>query len=188
MSRQSNHTQKLANYVSERMTRRTMLGRTGEKLCAILGVGFAGAAAVSTSKWASAQEGQSEPPTRREAQQNCTHSNDATITGVWGGVSGVSCDGYAGCNNCLQANGCPQGTQLGAFWQACIKCVENQQKGHLFKYWDCCGGPVGNNCNGCNPANIPNANNPANCPLALWCGTAPMPYVCTFYENTNVAC
>jgi len=168
-------TELFATMVSDRSSRRHFMVRSASQVCGAMGIGFAASSVIPVDDAAGCCE-------------VCDHSDDCTATGNWGGMSGVGCAGYAACANCLQANGCPKGSTLGASWSVCVKCENDTNRGEVFTYHDCCSttGSLHADCNGCSPS--PNCNNNAGCTIALWCGGAGNNYHCTFYENTGRVC
>ena len=157
----------LATFVSDRSSRRGFLFRAGAIACSAVGVTIAASSIV---------EGGS-------ARGACQHDDDCTATGLWGGMGGTGCKGYKNCAGCLGPNGCPNGSTVGQYWEVCVRCKNDTSQGQIFKYWDCCGGPLDSACNGCGSG--PNCNNNAGCQIRLWCSGS---YVCTFWENTKEVC
>ncbi len=178
-----------ARHAAGRMTRRSALCRLGYAAAAILGANFLVA------------DG---PKARATVVANPPCNLSKTCSGLYCGLSNdaSTCDQLAGScpNGCMQANGCPVGSQPEGSWTGCCSCA-NGAASYTVVYTDCCSSQFKNYLQLPAPCNPNPCFEHVNCPAnrystSGWCqdvvdicgGPGTDYYICTQVRAAKNKC
>jgi hypothetical protein len=171
---------------SQKLSRRDCLSRLGLYAAGLVGVTFAHGVVAPTAF------ADTPPP--------CTFNHDCGLDADNCGMGSTKyCSKYLGknkggknssCPDCVLKDGCPEKLTKGLqSWTACCQCKEDETKGHLFKYWDCCGKTtdLSADCAKCTK------NSVTGCKTSLetkitgtnWCADGAKSAICTNWTDTG---